>query len=1248
MSLVERVIAPVGYYSGLSSFEEHPRRAEIINAKTGEVVFRRDVFMPKSFGQTAINTTARHYMMDNETHYHMSVKRLVDWYTKQGIAQGYFSARDDVDTFRDELSYLLYNRILTPNSPAWYNLGVEGHREQVAACFVASIDDDMDAIAEHTMRETDIFRWGSGSGSYLGGLPLSANAPERGLSGIRSKYEHVGDMAHASGPLRYMEGWDANAATIRSGGRTRRAACIRIMGDRHAELYDPEAHVDFIRCKEIEEKLAQELIALGYSPMFNEPGGAYDRVKFQNANNSILFTDEFMQAYKDDANWSTYYTNPKRSPHEGPHRTCKAREILHAAAKSTWACGCPGALFYNTINNWNTVINTDVIVAANPCQPGWATVLTPDGMRTFDEIDVGSTIWSGKQWTTVTSKVATGRKEVNTYETAAGTFYGTAKHRVVSGGEKIEAERASTIDTCVGIAEYGKLSPLDVMDGLVLGAGKVHEPSKRIMLLVGAEDKEYFDSEIGKLLLISQATIFSSIHTAASVVDTTVSYKELPRYNGKIPICAHLSAPTFGSTLRTRRIPNRFLQGHSSTVRGVLRGIFSANGSICDNEITLKSAGRGISEQVQLMLSSVGIPARVTLDAPEQYTDCVICGANEETYTLRITMGRRTFADTIGFLQKYKTQKLQDTLGAAGCGKTTYDIKRVESLGVQEVFDITVDAPEHTYWTGGLLVSNCGEFLQPPDTACNLMAIKLTAAKDPRVFGSAIRIAILAQDISVSASMYPHEDIRAQTENLRPLGLGLTDVGAFLMSEGVGYGTEEGRQLVSKYVHILTATAYSQSARIAARLGTFPDYEINKECVQNVLEMHAELSHKETKLLWAGARDEAARWGLRNSQVSLMQPTGTGALHLDCDTTGIEPAISLLTHKELIGGGSERMLCGALVKGLRKCGYDTDAITEIEGRVRANKGIKNYIREEHREVFYTAFGDAAGDLVLSVDDHLNMMSVIQNGISGGISKTVNMPESATVEDVENVFVKAYKLGLKSVAIYRNGSKGSQPVTIKKETESLVHALEELTPYPEDINEGTFDEGWAAGLARGQSRARYKIPTAQKVSLPSELKTIRKRIKIYSYDGIEYKLYIHVAEHNGQPVELFLTMGKQGHMVTGLLDAIAVAVSVALQHGTPIDTFISKFAHTSFSPTGRTDDPNIRTASSPLDAVFRWLATKYGGVGVSTLDTKKVEPISPIPAPTQDDIVNLCSFCGVPMSFGRCFCLRCGTTIACSS
>lgn len=1144
--------------------------------ENGKEVFRQDgVEAPDFWSQSAVNIVASKYFRgklgtpQRECSVKQLVKRVVDTITKWGIKDEYFSESTG-SIFNKELSYILLNQMASFNSPVWFNVGVK-ETPQCSACFIQSIEDDMSSIMDLAKSEVMLFKGGSGTGTNL--------------SKLRSSKEHLSGGGIASGPVSFMKGYDAFAGVIKSGGATRRAAKIVLLDVDHPDI------MDFITCKVEEEKKAHALIAQGYPSDFNGP--AYSSLHFQNANNTVRVSDSFMEKAINGGSYDTLAVLDKRAM-----ETLEASTVLKKIAEAAHFCGDPGLQFTDTVNRWNMCASTGPINACNPCQPDWATVLTPDGIRTFADTNVGSTIWSGKRWTKVRRKVFTGNKRVYRYETTAGFFVGTEEHRVLEEGTKTPVRDATSIDVCIGVkpAQTDQLIDQDIVDGLVFGDGsvKVTNDGNSIytLLYVGNDDSSYFDSKIAPY--ITKTPFDKNAH----LVKTTISAKELP-------------------FTYLRNVPVRFMSGTSVKVRGFLRGLYSANGSVCDGRVTLKASSKNVISSVQQMLSSLGIGSYYTSNREHDVSFSNGTYTCKESYDLNITTDRRTFYELIGFIQPYKNEKLIEAIERTkepSRRKTSFGIKSVEFLGVEPVWDIEVEAEEHTYWTGGLLVSNCGEFVFLDNSACNLASINLIKflKQDGRTFDTdkfahVVNILIIAMDIIVSNSSYPTPAIEKNSVELRPLGLGFTNLGALLMATGTPYDSDEGRTLAGGITALMTATALNTSGLLAAVKTPFIKFSENKEHILQVIDqhmVHAESHdgdmHARACKLFAIAKHKALTCGLRNGQVTLLAPTGTISFMMDCDTTGIEPDISLIKFKKLVGGGSMRIVNSSVARALKCLGYSHGSVQDIERHINMFSTIEgSKLKDEDLPVFDCSIAHDGKGRVLSVDSHLKMMAACQPFLSGAISKTVNMPENSTVQDVFDVYVKAWKMGLKSVTIYRNNSKKSQPLSTKDISTPAIQTIK-----------------------------------AKRRALKSERQSITHKFSVGGQTG-----YITVGLYeDGSPGEIFLQMAKEGSTISGLMDSFAIAVSVGLQYGVPLEVLVRRFSNVRFEPSGFTTNTNIRMAKSIIDYIFRWLSLKF-------LDSSEKEHSEK----HEIDVAGpACQECGaLTVRAGTCHvCVDCGTTTGC--
>jgi len=481
--------------------------------------------------------------------------------------------------------------------------------------------------------------------------------------------------------------------------------------------------------------------------------------------------------------------------------------------------------------------------------------------------------------------------------------------------------------------------------------------------------------------------------------------------------------------------------------------------------------------------------------------------------------------------------------------------------------------------SGPINASNpCSEFVFLDDTSCNLASLNLMKFRlpegtfDVEAFRAAVRIMITAQEIIVDNSAYPTERICDNSHNFRPLGLGYANLGALLMSLGLPYDSDAGRAYAAVITAIMHGEAYCQSAIIARDCGApFPSFAINREPMLEVMRMHADalneiqVQHVPDYLVQAASAiyDEmlqlGERYGYRNAQVTVLAPTGTISFMMDCDTTGIEPDIALVKYKTLVGGGLLKIVNTTVSLALQQLGYSAEEIEAITHYIDEHDTIEGapYLKEEHLPVFDCAFRPAKGTRSLSPMAHVKMMAAVQPFLSGAISKTVNMPNDTTPQDIEHIYMQAWKLGLKAIAIYRDGSKRTQPLSTRKPEEET---------------------------------AQLPAPTGHPVRrhLPDERRSITHKFSIAGHEG-----YITVGMYeDGTPGEIFITMAKEGSVISGLMDAFATAISLALQYGVPLEKLVEKFSYTRFQPSGFTNNPQIPVATSIVDYIFRWLGMKF--------------------------------------------------------
>ncbi|MGC8626465.1 MAG: vitamin B12-dependent ribonucleotide reductase [Acidimicrobiales bacterium] len=812
------------------------RDARITNWVTGAVAFEQlGVEVPSTWSLNATNILAQKYFRgtlgtpEREWSLKQVVDRVVGTIVAWGRKDGYFASEEETEAFEAELKWLIVHQRAAFNSPVWFNIGVEGVKQQASACFILSVDDSMDSILNWYVEEGKIFKGGSGAGVNL--------------SRIRSSKEGLRGGGTASGPVSFMRGADASAGTIKSGGKTRRAAKMVILNVDHPDIED------FIWCKAIEERKARALRDAGFD-MDLDGKDSYS-VQYQNANNSVRVTDEFMEAVVADRDWEL------RAVSTGEVlKTLKARELFHQIAQAAWECADPGMQFDTTINKWHTAPNTGRINASNPC------------------------------------------------------------------------------------SEY-----------------------------------------------------------------------------------MHL-----------------------------------------DNSA------------------------------------CNLASLNLLTF-----------------------------------------------LGQDGVFDV-------------------------------------------EGFKVAVDVVFTAQEILVSNADYPTDAIAKTSRRFRQLGLGYANLGALLMAQGLPYDSDAGRAWAAAITALMTGEAYATSARIAARMGPFAGYHENRDAMANVLRMHrAEVAKIDEELVppellsaaqevWDEAVEAGEAYGVRNSQATVLAPTGTIGLLMDCDTTGVEPDLGLVKTKKLVGGGTMSIVNQTVPRALRTLGYSEAQVADILSYIDEHKSIIGapHLAPQHLAVFACSMGDNT----IHYLGHVRMMAAVQPFISGALSKTVNMPEEVTVEDVEQLHIEAWRLGLKAIAIYRDNCKVGQPLSAIKKGETA------------QTGAGSGHDAELAAkvaeLEKALERQTVLVKKPQHEHMPRKRKSATFSFRVADCEG-----YVTVGEFpDGRPGEVFVNVSKQGSTLAGIMDAFAISVSMGLQHGVPLATFVRHFTNMRFEPAGMTDDPELRFASSLVDYIFRRLAVEY--------------------------------------------------------
>jgi ribonucleoside-diphosphate reductase alpha chain len=902
---------------------EWEKRDVVISRADGTIAFEQHgVQVPKTWSNNATTILAQKYFRgtlgseERESSLAQVIQRVVVAIGARGVADGYLGDDDEVSIFLDELTHILTNQIASFNSPVWFNIGVKGVPQQASACFILSVDDEMESILNWYREEGIIFKGGSGAGVNL--------------SAIRSSVELIKGGGTASGPVSFMRGADASAGTIKSGGKTRRAAKMVILNVDHPDIED------FILSKANEERKARALAQAGFDMGID--GKDIVSIQYQNANNSVRVTDEFMEAVVADRDWDLRAVTTGQTV-----RTVSARDLMRQIAQATWECADPGMQFDSTINRWHTTPNAGRINGSNPC-----------------------------------------------------------------------SEYMSLDNSSCNLASLNLLKFLN--------------------------DDGTFDVE-------------SFVHTASLV--------------------------------------------------------------------------------------------------------------------------------------------------------------------------------------------------------------------------------FTAQDILINLAEYPTEAITQTTRAYRQLGLGYSNLGALLMTLGLPYDSHQARQLAAALTALMTGVAYQTSAELACRLGPFPGYVQDADSVLHVLEMHQDALGKidesalpaglfeATQEVWDKTLRLAREFGVRNAQATLLAPTGTISFLMDCDTTGIEPAFSLVTYKKTIDGATMILPLRSVELALERLGYTPTQRQSIANCIASGGDLaaSGLLSEKHVGIFATAVGSNA----ISAIGHLEMMAAVQPFLSGAISKTVNVPEDTTVEAIEDLYTQAWTLGLKAVAIYRDNCKVSQPLSASKSTDVVDDVAADT--WREKAVEA---ENTIAALQERLQTLTTTLGHPVRQRLPRQ-----RRSRTYAFEVGGAEGYATLGEYeDGRPGEIFVKISKQGSTIAGIMDAFAIAVSLGLQHGVPLASFVRKFTNMRFEPAGITDDADIRLVSSVVDYLFRRIALDYmdpemrAEFGIQStgermasaaIDVEATEIVMRTPNAVADASHNtqqnsqrhvdspMCYTCGTSMlRTGSCYaCPACGQTSGCS-
>ncbi len=1046
---------------------------------------------------------------------------------------------------------------------------------------------------------------------------------------------------------------------------------------------------------------------------------AYLTVSGQNSNNSIRVTNEFMDAVAADGPWEL-----KNRTNGAVARTVKARELWDDVVTAAWQCADPGVQFDSTINEWHTCPADGRINASNPCVTGDTLVATSRGAVRIDALleEPFEVLGSDGALHSVKPAFQTGIKPVYRLTTKAGyELKLTADHLVWTANRgDVPAHQLTQDDRIVlskppfgpteldeGIAEFL---------GLMLGDGCLMGDQQNAMLTLAPSERAVADRVAASL----QA--FKADHAAdgRGARQSTVNQPQQTLRIGTSSRCVVDLISLYAvldSGSENKAFNEAAFRLNREATTAVLRGLFTADGTIANygeksQYVALDSCSIRLLQQTQLLLLSYGIKSKIYRNRRAAHQTVAMLpdgkgGVKEypvqQMHSLRISRSSRViFEQEIGFIAgSDKNRQLQELNLAVTAYLDRLDdsVQSLEYIGDRPVFDLT-EPQTHHFVANGMVIHNCSEYLFLDDTACNLASLNLLQFFEDgefkvEAFRHACRIWTVILDISIQMAQFPSAAIAQGSWDFRTIGLGYANVGALLMRMGMPYGSPEALAFTGAVTSIMCGEAYRTSAEMAHELGTFPGYAKNRESMLRVLRNHRRaafaapdaeyegltvkpmpLDHKRcepglaavSEAVWDEALALGQKYGYRNAQVTVIAPTGTIGLLMDCDTTGIEPDFALVKFKKLAGGGYFKIINQSVPPALEKLGYAQDQIEAIVRFCTGNGTLKNAphvnhetlrakgfpdrlletIEKELKQAFDISFvftkwvlgedfcvetlGIARGELdqvecnilkllgfsadqieaanefvcgtmtvegapflkaehlpvfdcankcgrkgtrYIGVDKHIRMMAAAQPFISGAISKTINMPYEASVEDIAACYRDSWRAMIKANALYRDGSKLSQPLN------AVAHEWEQILEHEPDRVEQV--KKIAAIAAREYVRARKP--------LPSRRSGYTQKAKISGHT-----IYVRTGNYeDGSLGEIFLDINKEGTLLRSMMNCFAISVSLGLQYGVPLDEFVDVFTFARFEPNGLvTGHDNIKRATSIIDLVFRDLALNYLG------------------------------------------------------
>jgi ribonucleoside-diphosphate reductase alpha chain len=1334
------------------------RDARIVNYATGAVAFEQlGVEVPSSWSINATNILAQKYFRgtlgspDREWSLKQVVDRVVDTITEWGLRGGYFVDEEEAEVFSDELKYLVIHQKAAFNSPVWFNIGVGGVPQQSSACFILAVEDSMDSILNWYTEEGIIFKGGSGAGVNL--------------SKIRSSKEGLRGGGTASGPVSFMRGADASAGTIKSGGKTRRAAKMVILNSDHPDIED------FIWCKAIEERKARALRDAGFD--MDLDGKDSHSIQYQNANNSVRVTDEFMQAVLDDADWHLRAITTGETL-----ETIKARELFRQIAKAAWECADPGMQFDTTINRWHTAPNTDRINASNPCSEymhidnsacnlaslNLLTYLTGDGTFDVDGFKAATEVVFTAQEILVgnadypTEKIAENSRRFRQlgigyanlgallmavglpYDSDAGRAWAAAITALLTGHSYATSARtAARMGPFAGYQD-NREAMLQVLQMHRQATAEIDEEVVPPELLSAAQEAWDTAVEIAEQHGVrnSQASVLAPTGclVGGSLVATDrglVRLRSLGDPEG--PQWQDLEA-VVSTDAGPQKATRFYVNGLDSVVSIATRRGFQIQGTP-QHRVKVVNAESGEWEWRRFAELRPGDLVPLALDHLLGGAQPVRLPPLSDPYWTGEPGARapREMTPELAELIGYFMGDGSLHSGGLRLSVTTGDddvVERLRDLG-KSLFgleshmdakrggtDVRIDSVGVVLWWEA-----CGFAKRPdartgkgyvahiPDAVLHTNDRQVYAAflrglyeaggdsgaGSPTLKDTSVGMIQDVQSILLSLGYPTHRTLTGQTTSGGTPGIAslrlvnasynqrwLREVGFIGERKNSAVSIESRAQSDRRDRIPLTRDIVDRLAPADGRLREVLLMQHAEGGVARSIadELYAGTEDAELERLLSFFYDQVASAELVGEEFTydLSVPANvtytangfishnTIGLLMDCDTTGIEPDLGLVKTKKLVGGGTMSIVNQTVPRALTRLGYGPQQVTDIVAYVDEHKSIVGapHLAPGHLAVFACSMGDNP----IHYRGHIRMMGAVQPFISGALSKTVNVPEEVTVEDVEQLHIEAWQLGLKAVAIYRDNCKVAQPLATAKKT------VADPNVSPGEAHDAELAIK-VAELERALERQTVVVKQPIRERLPRKRKSTTFAFRVADCEG-----YVTVGEYeDGRPGEVFMKVSKQGSTLAGIMDAFSIAVSLGLQHGVPLATYVRKYTNMRFEPAGMTDDPELRIAQSLVDYIFRRLAVDYlpyeermelgvlttaertqptlPGVDEATVHNSPLDAgpgldlpftppaVRPSPPVMAESDAPYCFQCGVQMQrAGSCHaCPSCGTTSGCS-